>query len=234
MPPPGERRSGPTLDPAAPAAPLAEPPDGTEEDEPHHGPFHFLRELPGLILVAFLLALLIKSFLVQAFFIPSQSMENTLQVGDRVLVNKVVYRFRQPRRGEVIVFENPHAVEPDRGPVAAFLNWVTEGLGFSSNPEKDFIKRVVGLPGDVVEMSGGRTFVNGKAVEEPYLHPQKDLGDYGPYRVPRGRFFVMGDNRANSQDSRYGLGAIPEGRIVGKAFVVLWPPKRFEWLASTA
>ena len=232
MPPPGERRSGPTLDPAAPPLPPAAPPD--DQEETRHGPFHFLRELPGLILVAFLLALLIKSFLVQAFFIPSQSMENTLKVGDRVLVNKVVYQFRQPRRGEVIVFENPSAVEPDRGPVASFVNWVTEGLGFSSNPEKDFIKRVIGLPGDVVEVTGGRVFVDGDRIREPYLHPQIDPGDYGPYRVPPDSYFVMGDNRANSQDSRYGLSYIPEDKIVGKAFVVLWPPKRFEWLASTA
>src|ERR671918_2659941 len=143
--------------------------DGGDGHE-HHGPFGFLKELPGLILVAFLLALLIKSFLVQAFYIPSQSMENTLLVGDRVLVNKVVLRFRDPHRGEVIVFENPQAIEPDRNPLSAFWNWLTEGLGFASNPEKDFIKRVIGLPGDTIEVNRGKVLIIGKPIDEPYLN----------------------------------------------------------------
>jgi signal peptidase I len=195
-------------------------------------PLGFLRELPGLIIIAFLLALLIKSFLIQAFFIPSQSMEPTLEVGDRVLVNKVVLRFRDPRRGEVIVFENPQAIEPDRNPLSAFWNWLTEGLGFASNPEKDFIKRVIGLPGDTIEVNRGKVLINGKPIDEPYLNTQEDLSDFGPFKVPEGQFFMMGDNRANSQDSRSTLGPIPEDKIVGKAFIVLWPPSRFEWEPS--
>lgn len=202
------------------------------ERKPRRKPFAFLRELPGLIIIAFLLALLIKSFLIQAFYIPSQSMEPTLEVGDRVLVNKVVLRFRDPHRGEVIVFENPQAVEPDRNPLSAFWNWLTEGLGFSSNPEKDFIKRVIGLPGETIEVNRGKVFINGKPIDEPYLNQQADLSDFGPFKVPAGQFFMMGDNRANSQDSRSTLGPIPEDKIVGKAFIVLWPPSRFEWEPS--
>ena len=115
------------------------------------GPLGFLKELPVLLLVAFVLALLIKTFLVQAFYIPSASMENSLLAGDRVLVNKLVYRFHPPRRGDIIVFEEPHPVtEPDRGPFSAFVHWLTEGLGVSSDPEKDFIKRVIALPGETV------------------------------------------------------------------------------------
>lgn len=236
MTPPGDERSGP-LDLQTSGDPQTPPPDApppADVEEERRGPFHFLRELPGLILVAFLLALLIKSFLVQAFFIPSQSMENTLKVGDRVLVNKVVYQFREPKRGEVIVFENPNATEPPRGPVSAFVHWVTEGLGFSSNPEKDFIKRVIGLPGDVIEVNRGKVFIDGERIQEPYLHPQRDTSDYGPFKVPLGTYFMMGDNRANSQDSRYSLGPIPKDKIVGRAFIILWPPKRFEWLGSSA
>jgi signal peptidase I len=195
-------------------------------------PLGFLRELPGLIIIAFLLALLIKSFLIQAFYIPSGSMEPTLEIGDRVLVNKVMLRFRDPHRGEVIVFENPQAIEPDRNPLSAFWNWLTEGLGFASNPEKDFIKRVIGLPGDTIEVNRGKVFINNKPIDEPYLNTQEDLSDFGPFKVPEGQFFMMGDNRANSQDSRSTLGPIPEDKIVGKAFIVLWPPSRFEWEPS--
>jgi signal peptidase I len=196
------------------------------------GPLAFFRELPGLILVAFVLALLIKTFLVQAFFIPSQSMEPTLDVGDRVLVNKFVYAFREPRRGEIIVFENPRLQEPDRNPLSAFWHWIIEGLGFSTDPEKDFIKRVIGLPGETIEVNQGQVFVDGDRIEETYVSPEPDLSDFGPFTVPEGHLFVMGDNRPNSQDSRSALGPIPRGKVVGKAFIVIWPPSNFEWLSG--
>ena len=195
------------------------------------GPLSFLRELPVLLLVAFLLALLIKTFLVQAFYIPSASMENTLLVGDRVLVNKLVYRFHPPRRGDIIVFEDPTpTAEPHRNPVSAFVHWLTEGLGVTSNPEKDFIKRVIALPGETIEINEGKVFINGKQLNEPYLNPIPDLSSFGPEKVPPGRLFVMGDNRANSNDSRRGLGTIPYDKVVGRAFVIIWPPSRVQWL----
>jgi signal peptidase I len=196
------------------------------------GPLAFFRELPGLILVAFVLALLIKTFVVQAFYIPSQSMEQTLLVGDRVLVNKFIYAFREPQRGEIIVFENPRLDQPDRNPLSAFWHWIIEGLGVSTDPEKDFIKRVIGLPGETIEVNQGRVFVDGKRIAEPYLNEERDLSDYGPFKVPEGHLFVMGDNRANSQDSRSALGPIPRGKVVGKAFIIIWPPSRFEWLSG--
>jgi signal peptidase I len=196
------------------------------------GPLGFFRELPGLILVAFVLALLIKTFLVQAFYIPSQSMEPTLLVGDRVLVNKFIYAFREPRRGEIIVFENPRLNQPDRNPLSAFWHWIIEGLGVSTDPEKDFIKRVIGLPGETIDITGGRVFVDGKRIEEPYLNTERDRGDYGPFHVPEGHLFVMGDNRPNSQDSRSALGFIPRDKVVGRAFILIWPPSSFEWLSD--
>ncbi|HEX2031251.1 MAG TPA: signal peptidase I [Actinomycetota bacterium] len=195
------------------------------------GPLAFLRELPGLILIAFGLALLIKTFLIQAFFIPSRSMLPTLQVGDRVIVNKFVYDFGEPQRGDVIVFENPALPEPDRNPLEAAWHWLIEGLGFTSDPNKDFIKRVIGVPGDVVEIKNGIVFVNGERQREPYVAAQKDRSDMPPTKVRAEKVFVMGDNRPNSQDSR-NIGQIPYDNIVGKAFVLLWPPSRIEWLSD--
>jgi signal peptidase I len=196
------------------------------------GPLAFFRELPGLILIAFVLALLIKTFLVQAFYIPSQSMEPTLDVGDRVLVNKFIYAFREPRRGEIIVFENPRLDEPDRNPLSALWHWIIEGLGVSTDPEKDFIKRVIALPGETIEVRGGRVFVDGKRIDEPYVNEERDRSDYGPFTVPEGHLFVMGDNRPNSQDSRSTLGPIPRDKVVGRAFILIWPPSHFEWLSD--
>jgi signal peptidase I len=203
-----------------------------KEKEERKGFLGFLRELPGLILIAFLLALLIKTFLIQAFFIPSQSMVPTLRIGDRVLVNKVVYAIGEPQRGDVIVFENPDLEEPDQGPLAALWNWLIEGLGFSSNPDKDFIKRVIALPGETIEVRKGRVLIDGERIREPYARDEQDPSNYGPVTVPRDRFFVMGDNRRNSQDSRSTLGFIPEDKIVGKAFILLWPLSRVEWLSD--
>jgi signal peptidase I len=196
------------------------------------GALAFLRELPVLLLVAFVLALLIKTFLVQAFFIPSASMEPTLQIGDRVLVNKVPYHFHPPRRGDIIVFSDPHpAATEHRNAVSAFFHWLTEGLGVSNNPEKDFIKRVIGLPGDTVEIDDrGTVFVNGKALTEPYISPVHDNRPYGPIHVPPKSLFVLGDNRTLSNDSRFGLGFIPYDKVVGRAFVIIWPPSRVRWL----
>src|SRR6266550_7327908 len=160
------------------------------------GPLTFLRELPVLLLIAFILALLIKSFLIQAFYIPSESMVPTLKVGDRVLVNKLTYRFHPPGRGDVIVFEDPNAPPVDRGVVSGFAHWVTDGLGLTTSPDKDFIKRVIGLPGDSIEIRRGRVYVNGKILApEPYLSPIEDVSccPGQTWTVPKDDLFVMGD-----------------------------------------
>jgi signal peptidase I len=213
--------------------------ESLEAPEPEHDPKHaptkrrnpvtqFLGELPGLIIMAFVLALLIKTFLVQAFFIPSGSMEPTLMPGDRVLVEKVLYH---PSRGDIIVFEDPDpGDEPDRGVVGGFLHWLSQGLGFSQPVDEDFIKRVIGVPGDSVELRNGELYVNGSRTAQSYLSGEPDLRDYGPKKVPPRSLFVLGDNRLNSNDSRFGLGFVPEDRVVGKAFVVIWPPSRIGWL----
>ncbi|MGH2723309.1 MAG: signal peptidase I [Actinomycetota bacterium] len=244
---PGVDTSGPHTDPPAPAGdattstetepagPLSSPPRvggrGKKERPERHGLLGFLRELPGLILIAFVLALVIKTFVIQAFFIPSKSMEPTFLVGDRVIVNKFIYDFREPRHGEVVVFENPNLQQPDRSPPAAFWHWLTEGLGFSADPNKDFIKRVIAAPGDTVEVRRGVVFVNGEELEEPYARQRGDRSDFGPKHVPEDSVFVMGDNRANSQDSRV-IGFIPLDNIVGKAFLIIWEPSRIRWLSG--
>jgi signal peptidase I len=184
----------------------------------------FLSELPGLILMAFVLALLIKSFLFAAFWIPSPSMQPTLVHGDRVLVNRIPYYFHDPRRGDIIVFENPRGVE-DRGVVGGFLHWLGQGLGIQgSAADEDLIKRVIGVPGDTVEGRGGDVYVNGVKIAEPYLHQR--TAPFPRWKVPEGSLFVMGDNRGNSLDSRFGLGFVPIDKVIGKAFVIIWPPSR--------
>ena len=198
----------------------------------------FFKELPVLILIAFGLALLIKTFLIQAFFIPSESMVPTLEIGDRVLVNKLVYRFREPRRGEVIVFVAERDTTADsRGLLRKIVDTLTEGLGVTAPSDRDFIKRIIGLPGETVEMKDGvvtitKTDGTKIALKEPYLAEDKDTSPFGPSKVPAESYFVMGDNRPNSADSRTRLGPIKRSDIVGKAFIKVWPLSRIGTLGT--
>jgi signal peptidase I len=188
----------------------------------------FLRELPVLFIVALAVAIVLKTLVVQAFFIPSSSMEPTLEPGDRVLVQKVVYG---PDRGDVIVFSDPQGrAGPDRGIVGGFVHWLSSTLGIERPEHEDFIKRVIGLPGETVELRDGRLYVDGVRIHEPYLKGAIDTRDYGPVRVPEGALFVLGDNRLNSNDSRFGLGVVPVDKVVGRAFAIVWPPSRVGWI----
>ncbi|MGH2728870.1 MAG: signal peptidase I, partial [Actinomycetota bacterium] len=207
-------------------------PDRAAGDEPRKPRGGFLKELPVLILIAFGLALLMKTFLVQAFWIPSESMEPTLVRGDRVLVNKLAFRFRDPRRGEVVVFARATNT-PARGILRRVLDFVTEGLGSPTSGEEDLIKRVIGLPGETVEMRGAIvtiTRVDGSklTLNEPYLDDNRDLRSFEPFTVPPDSYFMMGDNRAFSDDSRFTLGAVSRSQMIGKAFVKVWPPGRWD------
>jgi len=188
----------------------------------------FWKELPILLGVAVLVAVLVRAFVLQTFFIPSESMEHTLNIDDRVLVNKLVYDFRDPHRGEIIVFESP-------------LTWRSDPA------EEDFIKRVIGTPGDHVVCcdSQDRITVNGKALDEPYLYrdlngdQDKPSQDSFDIVVPAGRLWVMGDHRSRSGDSREQYvhhgddvtrATIPIDAVVGRAFVLFWPFSRGDWL----
>ncbi|SCL30195.1 signal peptidase I [Micromonospora nigra] len=206
------------------------------------------QELPLLLVVAFCLAVLIRTFLLQAFFIPSGSMEDTLLVGDRVLVNKVVYDVRDPLRGEVVVFKGTDrwvpqvAQEPAPGFVGKLGRTVGDLVGVSRPGEKDFIKRVIGLPGDRVSCCDeqGRLLVNGTPLDETYVVRDSPL-DLPPNPrecrsrrfeeivVPPGQIFVLGDHRLVSYDARC-QGTVPIDNVVGRAFAVVWPSARWHSL----
>jgi signal peptidase I len=216
------------------------PRSGVRGGQQDSRPLPFWQELPLLVLIAFSLALLIKTFLLQAFFIPSGSMENTLLIKDRVLVNKIVYDFRQPQRGEVIVFRGVDSWAPETttppptGLVAKAARTVGGLVGLAEPDEKDFIKRVVGTPGDVVQCcdARGRLMVNGKALDETKYLFEDNHAPFGPVTVPEGRLFVMGDHRGSSADSRAHIGdqfkgTIPIDQVIGRAFVKVWPVARW-------
>ena len=186
-----------------------------------------LIELPILILVALVVAVLIKTFLVQAFWIPSGSMIPTLEINDRVLVNKLSYVFGEPDRGDVVVFDPPFGVEDDREPLLqAIVRNVAESLGLQTPAVEDLIKRVVAVGGEEIEIKDGAVLIDGVAIDEPYLNQPVSMPDFGPVEVPEGSIFVMGDNRSRSQDSRR-FGPIETDSIVGRAFVRVWPFDRW-------
>lgn len=197
-------------------------------------------EVPLLIIAALCIALVLKTFLVQAFFIPSGSMEQTIRIGDRVLVDKLTPWFGSKiERGDVVVFKDPggwlkgEAARPPEDPVG--VKQIKETLTFigllPSADEQDLIKRVIGVGGDTVMCcdAKGRVTVNGTALDEPYVSPGNAPSEIRfEVQVPKGRIFVMGDHRANSADSRYHLdeafdGTIDEGGVVGQAVVIAWP-----------
>ena len=167
-----------------------------------------IREYAESIAIALVLALVVRTFVVQAFKIPTGSMRPTLLEGDRILVNKFIYRFRQPEPGDIVVFKYPE------------------------DPKRDFIKRLVATAGQKVEIRSGQIFVDGKPLhakgsfEQRYYYNQGPFGKEGEeVAVPRDSFFVLGDNSASSRDSRY-WGFVPRRNLVGKAFFLYWPPYR--------
>jgi signal peptidase I len=184
----------------------------------------FLRELPLLLLIAFVLAFLLRTFVLQVFYIPSSSMEPTLQIDDRMVVEKVTYRFREPIRGEVVVFEGDDVslTTPDASVPNRVVRGVGQFLGVVPASARDFVKRVIGLPGDEILIEDGQVYVNGEPLDEPYV-VYDDGSDYGPVTVPEDHLFFLGDNRPNSSDSRRSLGFVPRDHVVGRSAVIIWP-----------
>ena len=200
--------------------------DEPQPSRPARSRGSFWKELPILLVVAIVVAIVVRAFVLQTFWIPSESMENTLLVKDRVLVNKLIYYFRSPHRGEVVVFEAPP-------------NW-------RNGTDEDIIKRVIGVPGDHIVCCDDqqRLVVNGHGLDEPYVYRSADgiadLASQQPFDivVPKDRFWVMGDHRSDSADSREHYirendvvaATIPEDSIIGRAFVIFWPFGRGDWL----
>lgn len=165
-----------------------------------------LREVVETVVIALLIALVIRTFVVEVFVVDGRSMEPTLKTNERLLVNKFIYWFRSPQPGEVIVFRYPR------------------------QPDRDFIKRVVAVAGDKVEIKRGHVFVNGQELSEPYLQ-FRDAGDWPVRQVPANAVWVLGDNRNNSEDSRY-FGEVPLRNIKGRAFFRFWPPGRWQTFST--
>ena len=191
----------------------------------------FWREFPVLVVAAFALALLIKTFVLQAFYIPSGSMLPTLEVGERILVEKISYRLGSPGRGDVVVFErslDPSVPSPheDDSVGEDVVNAFKSLFGWPTGGEQDYVKRVMAVGGDTIESREGVVFVNDEAVEEPYLPEGVVTSDFPPQQVPEGQIFVMGDNRGSSDDSR-NFGPVPDDEVVGRAFLSIWPANEF-------
>ena len=208
---------------------------------------HLARDVIIIFVVAVLLSVVVKTFLVRSFYIPSGSMEHTLQLQDRIVVNELVPNLVPLQRGDVVVFEDPGgwlhlpAIPPVNAVVGA-VDWVLTTVGFSPvNSNDHLIKRVIGIPGDTVTCcdAAGKVEVNGVPLHEPYvaLFPgvtRSSAIDFS-VRVPAGSLWVMGDNRDNSRDSRYNQdtpsrGFVPMADVVGRAFVITWPVGRVGWL----
>ena len=176
--------------------------------------------------MALAVAVIIKTFLVQPFYVPSESMLPTIEVNDRVMISKLNYRFSDPQRGDIVVFISPFNEEIDN---ESFLGSVgrhiLEAVGVRTASADDLIKRVVGIEGDTIEIKGGYVYVNGLQANEPYLAQPGVMPDFSAVVVPADTVFVMGDNRGVSYDSRR-FGAIPEEDLLGEAVVRIWPLSR--------
>lgn len=170
-------------------------------------------ELGKTMITAVILAIGIRTFVAEARYIPSSSMEPTLQINDRLIIEKISYRFHNPERGDIVVFNPTDALK-------------------EKNFHDAFIKRIIGLPGDTVQVSQGKVYINKELLEEDYIAGPPEY-DYGPVVVPEDQYLVLGDNRNNSYDSHY-WGFVPREKFVGRAFVRFWPVPRLGLLTDDA
>ncbi len=183
----------------------------------------FVREIGLLVVTALVIAVVVKTFVAQAFYIPSGSMLPQLQINDRVVVSKVSYRLHDPHRGDIVVFDAPGGEPKDTSPLPErAVRTVIQSIGLSPPSTDEYIKRVVALPGERVEAHDGKVLVDGRELVEPYLPPGVTTSTFFAVVVPPETVFVMGDNRSNSSDSRV-FGPVPQSTVVGRAFARVWP-----------
>lgn len=234
-----------TTDKTAPAESVGGAPASDASVRRRRGWVVFARDVVVIVLIAILVSFLVKTFVVRSFYIPSGSMEDTLQINDRILVDEITPRFGGYDRGDIVVFQDPGgwlppSVEPARPPVVEGIDWLLSLVGLSAPDSDDhLVKRLIGLPGDHVVCcnSVGQITVNGTPIDESsYIKvPSSDAaasGDPFDVVVPDGSLWVLGDNRYRSKDSRYntdqpGKGFVPIDNVVGRAFLVTWPFDRF-------
>lgn len=164
--------------------------------------FGIAKDFISIIIIAFILAMLIRTFIVEPRMVPSESMLPTIKIGDRLLLNKFIYYFKEPVRGDIVVFKPPPSL----------------------NAKYDYVKRVIGLPGDKVEIKDNKLYINGQVMKEPYVKEPMN-GHFGPVTVPVDSLLVLGDNRNNSLDSRYWSEWLKKDHVIGKAFCIYWPIK---------
>lgn len=223
-----------TLEDNAGWAPPTEAVAMREADKGKPGVARTLAEIPVLLIVAAVIAFLVKSFLAQAYYIPSGSMLPQLQIDDRVVVSKLAYKTHDPRRGDIIVFDDPRTGNQtteatERTGASKWVRKIGEGVGVIQPSTDEFIKRVIGLPGDTVEAHDGDVYINGQKLVEPYLPEGVTTSDFSPQKIDPGRLWVMGDNRSGSADSRV-FGQIRSSTIVGRAVVKVWPFSHISFL----
>lgn len=186
-----------------------------------------VREVVLILLLAALVAIIAQSFLFRAFLIPSSSMEPTLKVGDRVLVDRVTYYFRDPHRGDVVVWRYPPndtASLTTGSPFYWPFQQIGETLHLTYRGSSPYVKRVIATGGETFRIKEGQVYINGKPINEPYV--VRDSSDFGPVKVPKGTFYGLGDNRPNSRDSRF-FGPVPYRAIIGRVCLIWWPPSQF-------
>jgi signal peptidase I len=198
-------------------------PEQVDPEAEQSSPLQVVRELVVLVVTALVIAVVVKSFFAQAFYIPSGSMLPQLQINDRVVVSKVAFRLHDPHRGDIVVFDAPGGKAPDSSPLPErVVRSVVQSIGLAAPSTDEYIKRVVGLPGERVEGHGGKVLVDGRELVEPYLPKGVVTSDFSAVVVPPKTLWVMGDNRGNSADSRV-FGPVPEKTVVGRAFIRVWP-----------
>ncbi|MBN2169207.1 MAG: signal peptidase I [Actinobacteria bacterium] len=202
-----------------------------EEEGPGGGEkpsfWRWMGETALIIIAAIIFAVLLQSFVVKTFVITSTSMSPTLQEGDRVMVDKMTYLFRDPRRGDIILFRYPPDT-PRAKSTSNIFYWPFERIGevlwMAHKDTTPYVKRVVATAGETVELKKGNLYIEGEEIEEDYIND--NVSDFGPYKVPEGTVFCMGDNRQNSRDSR-AWGPVPKNSVIGRLFLIWWPPSHW-------